>query len=306
MPETGARDNGRKKGTSSSAIVAFMGLPASGKSTIAGVLRELLVRELKLREQDVVVVDPDEIRAHLGDGDLDPGIDSGTGSDADPNTAFRPELEPEVRARYLRAVEARLQTTPFVIADDMHYYRSMRHELREIATRHDADLFFVHLVTPLEQCLAWNEARGTPVPNAVIRAVAEKFDYPDRHAWERPVVEFALPASLAHLHEELHRVIEAVEAHLSAQPQPRPESTESTRLAEQDAASAAHQLDVGTRKVLSEVAKCLADKGPIPGLNAFRKRFVEAHAGKPGDLEAILARFKRAILEKLGSGIGGA
>ena len=64
----------------------------------------------------VNIVDPDLIRAKL-------------------SSKFDFKIEKEVRQKHLAQVENFLKNGMITISDDLNYYSSMRHELKEIAER---------------------------------------------------------------------------------------------------------------------------------------------------------------------------
>ncbi len=147
-------------------LICLVGLPASGKSTLAGILKESMSEEFKDRK--VKIIDPDLIRKSLA-----PDI-------------FDHEQEKKVRDMSLHAILSELKEGTIVISDDLNYYSSMRHDLKEIADALQLPFFIIHVATPLKTCLKWNEKRGKKIPDEVIERVHKKFDLFNKYQWDRP------------------------------------------------------------------------------------------------------------------------
>ena len=145
-------------------LIILCGLPASGKSTFAQEIKELI----ETNSNGIVnIVDPDLIRMELS-----PGFDF--------------KMEKEVRQRNLTNVETFLKQGLITISDDLNYYSSMRHDLKDIAERLQKNYYIIHISTPIETCLKWNEVRGNPIPNNVILEVNKKFDDFSKYQWDTP------------------------------------------------------------------------------------------------------------------------
>jgi len=149
-------------------LVCLAGLPASGKTTLAHVLKKKL--EAKLEKFKVKIIDPDIIRASLTSGQFDPS------------------KEQIVRQRNLKQIEQALHEGFIVISDDLNYYSSMRHDLKEICEKAGLFLFIIYISTPLEICLKWNKKRGSPIPDEVIKDIDNKLDQFDRYKWDSPLL----------------------------------------------------------------------------------------------------------------------
>ncbi|GAH04672.1 unnamed protein product [marine sediment metagenome] len=87
-------------------LICLTGLPASGKTTFASKLKEIL--EKKFTKLTVSIIDPDIIRHTMA-----------------PNK-FNYTLEPIVRERNLTEITKELSKGNIVISDDLNYYSSMR------------------------------------------------------------------------------------------------------------------------------------------------------------------------------------
>ncbi|MBD3187582.1 AAA family ATPase [Candidatus Bathyarchaeota archaeon] len=154
-------------------LIVLSGLPASGKSRLARDLARALSRANSSR---VIIIDVDETRVKIY-------------SRKTIHNKFDPTVEREVRKESIREASVHLDHGSFVIHDDMNYFRSMRHELADIAMEAGAPYAIVHVSTPKKTCLKWNEKRGLPIPNAVIKQVSRKFDPPGSrgYQWDAPI-----------------------------------------------------------------------------------------------------------------------
>ena len=87
---------------------------------------------------------------------------------------FDPEREPIIRKITLNLVRVCLELGFNVINDDLNYYKSMRHDLFEIAKALDSHFYSIFIKVSLEKAIEWNEKRGLPIPNSVIEKVYER------------------------------------------------------------------------------------------------------------------------------------
>jgi O-phosphoseryl-tRNA(Sec) kinase len=146
-------------------LLALCGLPASGKTTLARTVKEMLAGRCK-----VEIVSTDEWR------------------DREYYSNFLPENEHTVRQTALDRTTRILSRGISVIHDDTNYYSSMRHELYVIAKEKRCAFAVVHVSTPLEVALSWNGSRTDALPEAVITRIAYSFEPPGtRYAWDKPV-----------------------------------------------------------------------------------------------------------------------
>ncbi|MFX1378832.1 MAG: AAA family ATPase [Promethearchaeota archaeon] len=153
-------------------LICLAGLPASGKTVFANKLRISLKKIFK--DLKVEIIDPDIIRKNLT------------------SNQFEYEKEHIVRNRNLEIIRSALEQGKIVIADDLNYYSSMRHDLKEIADALDLNFYIIHIATPIEICLKWNEKRGEPIPKEVINKIQDKFDEFNRYNWDNPIVTYDL------------------------------------------------------------------------------------------------------------------
>ncbi len=146
-----------------------------------------------------------------------------------------------------------------VIFDDTNYYSSMRHELLDIARAARIGYGLIHISTPVDVALMWNQRRAGPVPDSVVRKISEKFDTPGRrYSWDAPLLELdlskmsvsrAVDLTLEHLHTLEHPIVSPPSSPLSPTHTARAE-------VQSDIADEAALYDVVTRRV---VASYLSD-----------------------------------------------
>ncbi len=151
-----------------------MGLPSSGKSRFANSLKIALKK--KYINLDVMIIDPDILRQNLTPDKFDP------------------KKEYIVRNENLESIRSELEKGNIVISDDLNYYSSMRHDLKRITDSLKLNFFIIHIATPIEICIKWNEKRGKTIPNIVISNIQEKFDNFNRYNWDKPIATYDLSA----------------------------------------------------------------------------------------------------------------
>jgi O-phosphoseryl-tRNA(Sec) kinase len=146
-------------------LLALCGLPASGKTTLAEQIRNRLKPQSR-----VEIVSTDKWR------------------DQDYYARFVPKKEHAVRQGALEVTAKTLSRGTSVIHDDTNYYSSMRHELYEIAKGNRCAFAVVHVCTPLEVVVKWNQSRANPLPEEVILKIARNFESPgSKYQWDRAI-----------------------------------------------------------------------------------------------------------------------
>jgi len=101
---------------------------------------------------------------------------------------FIPEREEIIRKLTLNLIKLAIDFNDIVINDDMNYYKSMRHDLYKIAGEKKSNFFIIEFQIDLKTALKWNEKRGTPIPQKLIKEVAEKFDTLGSYFWDIPII----------------------------------------------------------------------------------------------------------------------
>ncbi len=170
-------------------LICLAGLPSSGKSTFAQMLKEKFEKIFSIFK--VLIVDPDKIRNEISPGKFD----------------FNKEQV--VRTKNLDAIRTALKNQFIVISDDLNYFSSMRHDLKKIADNLSIKYFIVHITTPLDVCLKWNKKRGKSIPNNVIKRISNKFDNFDKYSWDYPIIRYD-PTNFRPFDGKTERIIEEI------------------------------------------------------------------------------------------------
>ena len=197
-------------------ILALCGLPSSGKSKLADAIKEAMNNE-------IAIVRTDEWR------------------DESYYTNWEPEKEKPVRLAALNMVKKFINDGKSVIHDDTNYYTSMRHDLFKIALDNRCAFAVIHVSTPLDVALRWNDERaGTRIPNEVIERINKRFDLPGRrYLWDDSIVEVNMAAQ--NIDKVIAEIVDSIEELDVAVPEPRlVTGTEFER------------LDVETRRTVAE------------------------------------------------------
>lgn len=236
-------------------LLILAGLPASGKSYFAKYMKKAL--ESTAPDFKVKIVDPDNIRNEFS------------------NRTFNPEIEYIVRANNLKLIKESLKEGDVVISDDLNYYTSMRHDLKEIANEFFIPFFIIHISTPIEICLKWNNQRGNPIPNELIHQINEKFDTFDNYNWEKPLA--LLDSSTADINDTISSIIIQIEKKLGDFDLKRDKFQKiEVKLGSNE------NLDIITRKIVGNLLNNEEFQGLKFKLLDLRKKFVKI---KKGDLK---------------------
>jgi O-phosphoseryl-tRNA(Sec) kinase len=111
-------------------LLVLCGIPASGKSTLANEIKNVLNQRVEL---EIVSTDKWRDEAYY--------------------SSFSPEKETQVRERALKRTSFLLSIGTSVIHDDTNYYTSMRHELYDLARINECVFAVVYVATPLDIAL---------------------------------------------------------------------------------------------------------------------------------------------------------
>lgn len=255
-------------------LICLVGLPASGKTTFAYQLKGTIEKIIK--NINVKIIDPDKIRAQLSP------------------KKFDHSKEQIVRERYFKAINTSLKDNNIVISDDLNYYSSMRHDLKEIADRLEIKFFIIHLATPLKTCLSWNKKRGTPIPNSVIKKVYNKFDIFDKYSWDNPIIEYDPSRNQSNkgkFDEVLSTVIEKLIFELT--------SKRKIEKLSKDSNIDNEKLDRVTRKIVGDLLRNPMYKSLRNKIVVYRKLFIKDNLNKPISERELSISFKKYLEKSL-------
>jgi O-phosphoseryl-tRNA(Sec) kinase len=241
-------------------ILALCGLPSSGKSALADAIRDGL-------NSDIEIVRTDDWR------------------NQEYYRNWNPEKEGPVREAALEKVREFVIQGRSVIHDDTNYYTSMRHDLFKIALDNRCAFAVIHVSTPLDVALKWNNERSnTRIPDSVIQRINERFDLPGRrYLWDDAMIEVDMAnQSIDEVVPEIAAGIQGLEAAM----EPEPRMAANTEF---------ERLDVETRRTVTEFLEA------HPSLRGRRevseiRRSVLSHAIQRGiPVESV----RGLLLEKL-------
>ncbi|MFW9989610.1 MAG: AAA family ATPase [Candidatus Odinarchaeota archaeon] len=253
-------------------LICLVGLPASGKSNFANKLKIALKK--KFENLNIMIIDPDLIRYNLIP------------------EKFDHEKEQIIRKENLKIIRNELKKGNIVISDDLNYYTSMRHELKDIAENLNLFLFIIHIATPIEICLKWNEKRGLPIPNTVIYKINKRFDKFNKYKWDIPDVVYDL-SQVTDFNQILNETLTKI--------QEKRELTKSkSKIVEMNNNASNINNESLDRITRLYVSKLLLDSAYMPfkkRIIKLRKDYVKKNKNKALRESEILKRFKK-FLEK--------
>jgi len=237
-------------------LLILAGLPAAGKSSFARFMKKAL--KSTAPDFKVKIVDPDSIRKEIS------------------SQSFNYEAEYLVRADNLKLIKDALLHEYIVISDDLNYYTSMRHDIKEIAEAFHIPFFIIYISTPIETCLKWNNERGTPIPNEVIYRIHEKFDIFDNYSWDKPIS--SCDFSLNNVDETISSIITQIEMKLGDLdirmiPSQKMESTQASK----------EKLEIITRKIVGKLLNNRDFQNSKSKILKLRKIYVKE---KNGDINS--------------------
>jgi tRNA uridine 5-carbamoylmethylation protein Kti12 len=247
-----------------------VGLPASGKTTFADILK----KKLNLYFQaEIKTIDPDLLRDTLS-----PKI-------------FDFQNEPNVREETLKKVRKYLKKGIIVINDDLNYYSSMRHDLKSIADDLRINFYIIHISTPLELCLKRNEKRGKPIPNKVIQKIHNKFDNFKKYKWDHPFRTYTSTQSrdpVKFIEDLIIKIAEDLR-----------KTTITTTVRKTLHSSNLADLDLITRKYVGKLLDVPQNLSHKDDLLKYRKSFIKKRKKDLTDTETILEDFKSYLAQNL-------
>ncbi len=255
-------------------LIVLSGLPSSGKSTLAVKIATILELDLSIK---TIIIESDAIRNMI------PSYRE---------QVFNPKHEPVVRSAMFALIKYFLEKDYLVINDDMNYYKSMRHDLREIALEIKVPFAIIYISTPREVALSWNKKRGLPIPQEVIEDAFNKFDIPGKdYDWDRPI----LTADLSTIDPEdvANDAVNLIQNLLS-----KPSVSEIKTVAEPSEVDKYKQsIDQLTRRIISETIAYKKNEELAKNLSNVRIDFVKKAIKNKLTLDEVSMKFKEIINE---------
>lgn len=254
-------------------LLILCGLPSSGKTTISKNVASLLEDK---HGTSTMVISSDDFRDMLSYS----------------SKGFKPERETSVKTLYEKAIATGLEHGFLVISDDLNYYKSMRSDLRHIAKRAEADYDIVHVDTPVEQAIKWNQERASQIPPSLIEEINQKFDPPKGdYQWDTPLV--VVDPSKQSPEEIANTIVNAVLKRLE-----NPKRSKPKKVVEDEKSLRARGIERETRKSMMEVMTRYKNPDLGVSLSRIRKEVVKkalADGSKPVDAVELFLREANAV-----------
>jgi O-phosphoseryl-tRNA(Sec) kinase len=195
---------------------------------------------------------------------------------------FDPNLEPFIKNLTQSIIKTCLKENYLVINDDMNYYKSMRHELKQIAEELKSHFILIHVQISLDTALKWNKKRGLPIPQDVISKVNERFDKPGDYQWDSPLLTIQVdedPPELA-----VKKIIPKLIPIITALYQPSMELSPSEP-------GIIEKLDKITRDIIADFAKKNKNPKLLKKISKFRIDYLKNFPINERSLEIIEKEF---------------
>ena len=250
-------------------LIVLMGLPSSGKSTIANLLARKITEKYHIL---CTVIGTDDIRKLI----------------PSQSNQFNPDLEPYIKEWTLSNIQFCLKNESIVINDDMNYYKSMRHNLKQIADDNQAHFILIHIQIPLDTALEWNLKRGSPIPQEVIKRVADRLDPPGEYKWDIPLKTIQTDklepeTAVKNIFSELSSLI-TKPFKIEAPPSPSKPGIH-------------EKIDKITREVVTEFARLEKDSSLLKKISSFRKTYLKTILDQNIPLESLKDDFATKLKE---------
>lgn len=158
-------------------LITFTGYPCSGKTRWALQLQEQLKAKITAAQEDNA---PGHNYSVIYHSDETLGITPEVYTDSN--------LEKTARGAQMTAVKRDLSRSNFVILDSLAYIKGFRYQLfceaKGVVTPHCV----IHVVSPLEQCEAWNRNKQPQWPEGLIKQLEMRYEEPnDATRWDSPL-----------------------------------------------------------------------------------------------------------------------
>jgi L-seryl-tRNA(Sec) kinase len=253
-------------------LIVLTGLPSSGKTTLAREIAKTLEFDFSM---NTIIIESDAIRNMI------PSY---------LEQRFNPKHEPVIRSAMLTLIKHFLQQDYLVINDDMNYYKSMRHDLREIAIEMNVPFAIIYISTPRKVALSWNERRGLPIPQDVIEDVYNKFDIPGKdYEWDRPIftVDLSTVAFKTAAGEAVILIRDLLSIPKISEVKTVMEPSEDDKYKE--------AIDLLTRKAISETMTHKKNEELAKDLSDVRRDFVKMAIKNKMTLDEVNVKFKELV-----------
>ncbi|MHA1380016.1 MAG: AAA family ATPase [Candidatus Helarchaeota archaeon] len=251
-------------------LLVFIGIPSVGKTTFA----KKLAKKFKEEGYQIIIIGSDDIRNMIPDYNED----------------FDPKLEPIIREMTQNLIKTGLKHGFNVINDDLNYYKSMRHDLFEIAKENNCLFFLIYFKIPLEIALKRNEKRGLPIPNSVIKNIYEKLDDPGEYSWDEPIFTFE---SLNFIEpNEINKLFSKITSAVD-------DLKQNKKLKTKSKSGKPESLDKITRSLIHELVSKQNHKRFSKELSLLRKKILIKAKEENLSLEQVKILFSRQITDFL-------
>lgn len=264
-------------------VVILCGLPASGKSTIAGKLKSE-------RSEAVHVVDYDVINRRLmKEGEMD-------------EQGFDPEVwrkSRQLAVEEMRTVLGRAVESTVVIMDDNNFLRSMRKTVCKAAWEEKTAVCGVFVECPLGECLERNSERRFRVPQGVITGMLEVLEPPrvgdgeedGEVGWERKIPVVHVSSNGEDALSEIDRVIDLA----------RRQDIPDFRDREPEVVTVVEECETRMRRIVSRMVSAVHDRSRkseiAKSLSKVKSEFIGRVKRDPADADQIVNEFVRTAGE---------